>query len=199
MAFQRPRNLSAQRHSAWRFREIGGLGLHKGIGGTAVLFEFRPAGEATVFPFAFVGPGLGLGWQIGVGSVSFPRPEVFGWETGRMILAAFRETGRGLIGREMREIRPPSYAETFMDFVDISCDSPFSAIDLHRAFGNLVTAKAAGVLGYSAGLVTARKGGRRLFTGQSTTGTGNSPIGGGSGVALGASANPGWWISLASL
>ena len=109
-------------------------------------------------------------------------------ETGRLFVGALHQTGRGLFGREMKEVRSPSYADSFME-----------SVDLDRAFGNLVTAKAAVAVGWSASVVTARKGRRRLFTGQSTTGTGNSPIGGGSGVALGASANPGWWISLASL
>lgn len=196
LQLQKPQNLSARRHGDWQLREIGSLGLHFKLGAVAVLFEFRPAGEATAFPFVFLGPGVGLGAQMGAGATSFPRADAFIGQTAQVIGRSLWQVGRGLIGREVQPVPPPAYADSFMTFVDIATDAAFSALDLHRAFGSLVTGKASAPIGASFTFVTARKGTRRLFTRQSTTGTGNSAIGGGSGVALGASANPGWWVAM---
>jgi hypothetical protein len=195
MNYQTPKNLSAHRHQDWEVRAMISLGGHIGVGGTAQLFEFRQRGENAVYPFAFLGFGVGVGPMLGAGAANFGKPHEFVWETAKVIGQSFQELGRALAGAKYASFpEEPEYFRTMLAFSPIVVSEPFSAIDLNRSFGQLTMASAAMALGYSACYMSAFRLNRLYFGLQSASGS--SVFGGTTGVSLGASANTGMWFAI---
>jgi len=197
MKVQRLINLSVQNHSAWQVRPIVGLAAHVAIGATGQLFEFRKKGESAVYPFVFLGFGLGAGPQLGAGAANFPTPHEFIWQTTKVIGNSFYEAGRQLMGSEPKQVEPPKYAESMASFNDIEVSSDFSALDLDRAMGRFTSASASLAMGYSVSYITAFKLNRIFFESQSTAGEGafgKGVVGGTTGLSLGANTNAGIWL-----
>lgn len=197
MKVQRLKNLSAQNHSQWQVRPIVGLAAHVSVGATAQLFEFRKKDESAVYPFLFVGFGLGVGPQLGAGTANFTTPHEFILQTTKVIGSSFYEAGRQLLGGEPRQVESPEYAESMASFNDIEVSSEFSALELDRALGRLTSASASVAMGYSISYITAFKPDRVFFESQSTAGKGafgKGVVGGTTGLSWGANSNAGIWL-----
>jgi len=200
MHTQKPVNSSAQSHSQWQVRAVVGLAAHLSVGATAQLFEFRKKDERAVYPFFFVGLGVGVGPQLGAGAANFATPHEFIWQTTKLVGSSFYEAGRQLLGGEPKTVEAPAYAETIGEFCDIETTSEFSAIDLDRSMGRLTSASASFAIGYAACYISAFKFNQVFFESQSTAGDGafgQGVVGGSTGVSFGANTNAGMWIRYA--
>lgn len=193
MKTQITKNLSPKKYRQWQVQQIAGLSIHVKVGGGATFFLFRPKGHTRAFPFLFVGGGLGIGPQIGMGASGMaPTPHRFAFETIRNVGKMFYHVA---VDRGPTPDFKWESLESAVDFVDIECEEAFSSCDLHRAFGKYSSASASLALGYGVGYITAFTTSRNLFTLQSTAGK-NATISGSGGVALGASSNVGLWLAM---
>lgn len=198
MTAQNLKNPSALKHKDWQVRGIVGIGAHAAVGGTAQMFEFKKKGEHATYAFVFVGAGVGAGGKGGAGGSNFETPHMFAYDTARIVGTAFYEAGRQMLGGKPNKI-PNNYYQGMMNFSDLQVITPFSAIDLNGAYGNLLDASASVGMGYGATFIYAEKNGNVLFPNQPTAGdgiVGEGVIGGSAGVGAGASVNYGYWFQV---
>lgn len=198
MQVQKMKSQSAKKYSEWQVRGIAAVGAHVSAGGTAQLFEFRPKGEHASYVYVFLGIGYGVGAKGGAGGTNFVTPHEFAWDTAKLVGSAFWEVGRQMAGGAPRR-DTTKYYEGLMSFSDIAVTTPFSALDLDRAYGELAEASASLAMGYGCSFISAETQNAVLFTHQSTAGDGafgQGVVGGTTGVSLGGSANTGRWFMI---
>lgn len=198
MSLQRLKNPSAKKHSNWQVRGIASISVHAVVGGTAQVFEFREKGQSASYSYVFLGGGVGGSGKGGAGASNFETPHTFLYDTLRIVGNAFYEVGRQMAGGKPQKDTNTYYAG-MMSFSDLQVITPFSAIDLNGAYGNLGEASASFMLGYGVSMIYAEKNGKVLFPLQPTAGDGvlgEGLVGGSAGVGAGGSINWGYWYQI---
>lgn len=163
--------------------------LHFSLGAAVQVFQFRRKTTKSIFEFVFVGVGLGVGKGAGA-STPFVTPHELLVDMGRLHYEVFRDAGLALAGKPERGVKDPGWADAIGVWTALECDSAFSAVDLHRAFGRLTCASASIAIGYSATVITAFRLDRTFFYSQEIVG------GQAGGVSLTASTNVGMWFQI---